>query len=77
MATYGIRIKRNGKIVTDANEAQSVLINVHGGGNVGEYMDEVQRWQATLPRRVENAIDRFGYQRVIAKTVGRDAIEWA
>ena len=36
MATYGIRIKRNGKIVTDANEAQSVLINVHGGGNVGD-----------------------------------------
>lgn len=77
MATYGIRIKRNGEIVTDANTAQAVLINVHGGGNVTEYMEEVQRWQATLPRIVENRIDRYGYQHAIAKAVGRDEIEWA
>jgi hypothetical protein len=77
MAAYGVRIKRNGRIVTDADEAQSVLINVHGGGSVIEAMDEVQRWNVTLPRRVENKIDRIGYQLAIAKTVGNDSIEWA
>jgi len=77
MAEYGVMIKRNGQIVTDANEAQAVLINVHGGGCITKALDEVQRWQVTLPRRVENAIDRVGYQRAIAKTVGNDSIEWA
>jgi hypothetical protein len=77
MAEYGVRIKRNGQLVTDANTAQAVLINVHGGGSVIKALDEVQRWNVTLPRRVENRIDRLGYQAAIAKTVGNDSIEWA
>lgn len=76
MATYGVRIKRNGKIVDNADEAQSVLINVFGGGNVHGYMASVGRWEVTVPRRIENRIERLGYHNALTGQVGSDAIEW-
>lgn len=76
MATYGLRIKRKGAIVTDANTAQAVIINIFGGGSVESYMDEVERWNVSVPRRVEDHIDCLGYAKALTKTVGEDATEW-
>jgi hypothetical protein len=76
MATYGLKITRKGEIVTDANMAQQIIINIFGGGSVEEFFAESGRWNVSVPRRIEDHIDCQGYQRALAKTVGDDATEW-
>lgn len=76
MATYGLRIRRHGLLVEDANTAQSVVINVYGGGNVEKFFAETGRWNVSVPRRIEDRIDRVGYQKALTVQVGTDAIEW-
>jgi len=75
--TYGVKIFRNGEIVDNADTAQSVLINVHGGGNVVKFLEGVSRWDVTLPTRVMSRIERVGLQRAINKAVGQDAVVWS
>jgi|GEM_PF-3084775 hypothetical protein len=75
--TYGVKILRNGEVVDNADTAQSVLINVHGGGNVVKFLEGVTRWDVTLPTRVMNRIERVGLQKAINKAVGQDAVVWS
>ena len=75
--TYGVKILRNGEIVDNADTAQAVLINVHGGGSVVKALESVSRWDVILPTRVMSRIERVGLQRAINKAVGQDAVVWS
>jgi len=75
--TYGVKILRNGEIVDNADTAQAVLINVHGGGSVVKALESVSRWDVILPTRVMSRIERVGLQKAINKAVGQDAVVWS
>ena len=75
--TYGVKILRNGEVVDNADTAQSVLINVHGGGSVVKALESVSRWDVILPTRVMSRIERVGLQKAINKAVGQDAVVWS
>jgi len=76
MASYSVQIRQNDRTVDNADTAQAVLINVHGGGNVEHQLADGRWIVSNLPMALLNRIDRQGLVRGFTRTVGRDLVAW-